>query len=235
MIDVSFALISAAVFAAALIQGATGVGFALIVAPVMALLAPHLLPMCLLALMVPLNGYFAWRERAAIDRIGATWITGGRFVGTFGGLWVLAVSATDLNVIVGAATLLAAALSLAVPAFKPNREAYVAAGVVTGIVETATGIGGPPLALVYQHRPAATVRATIALCFLIGELISIVLLGVAGRPIESQIAEAARFAPALLLGAVLSKVTHRYLNDAVLRRFVLLFAAVSGCVLVGRG
>ena len=235
MIDVSFALISTAIATAAFVQGATSVGFALIVAPVLALLAPHLLPTCLLVLMVPLNAYFVWRERASIDRSGATWITGGRVVGTFGGLWVLAASAANLNLIVGGVTILAAAMSLVVPSFNPNRDAYLAVGVVTGITETATGIGGPPLALVYQHRPAATVRATIALCFLIGELISIALLAIAGHPIVSQIGEAVRFTPALVLGAVFSRVTHRHLNDAALRRFVLLFAVVSGCVLIARG
>ena len=148
---------------------------------------------------------------------------------------MLAVSATYLNLVVDGATVLAAAVSLVAPSLKPNRGVHVAVGVVTGITETATGIGGPPLALAYQHRPAPTVRATIALCFLMGELVSIVLLAVAGHPILSQIGEAVRFAPALLLGAVLSKATHRYLNDVALRRFVLLFAAVSGCVLIAHG
>src|SRR6185437_16170058 len=84
----AFALISSAVLAAAFVQGTTGVGFALIVAPVVGLLSPDLLPLCLLVLMLPLNLYVAWRERGAIDRSGAQWITGGRFLGTFVGLWV---------------------------------------------------------------------------------------------------------------------------------------------------
>ena len=86
-----FTPIAAAVIVAAFIQGTTGVGFALIVAPVLAFLAPDLVPVCLLVLMIPLNVYVAWRERAALDRSGAGWITAGRFLGTFGGLWVLAV------------------------------------------------------------------------------------------------------------------------------------------------
>ena len=176
----TFALLASAIVAAGFVQGTTGVGFALIVAPVMGLIAPQLLPASLLLLMLPLNAYFAWRERSAIDGAGATWITGGRFVGTFGGLWLLALSAAYLNAIVGAATILAAVASLAVPPFNPNRRAYAIAGIVTGVTETATGIGGPPLALVYQHRPAATLRSTIALCFLVGELMSIALLFLAG-------------------------------------------------------
>ena len=46
-------LISLAVLFAAFVQGATGVGFALIVAPVIGILRPELLPVCVLVLMLP--------------------------------------------------------------------------------------------------------------------------------------------------------------------------------------
>lgn len=68
-----------------------GVGFALVVSPVLALLAPSLLPGCVLLLMLPLNAYVAWRERSAIDRTGTAWITLGRCAGAGGGLVVLAL------------------------------------------------------------------------------------------------------------------------------------------------
>ena len=48
-----------------------------------------LLPVTLLILMLPLNFVVAWRERDAIDRQGTTWITVGRFFGTFLGMAVL--------------------------------------------------------------------------------------------------------------------------------------------------
>ena len=159
-------LVSLAVLFAAFVQGATGVGFALIAAPVIGIVRPDLLPVCVLVLMLPLNLYVLWRERGAVDRIGAGWISGGRVVGTAGGLWVLAaLSATHLALFVGISTIAAALVTLAMPAFSPGRTAFVAAGLVTGVTETATGIGGPPLALVYQHQPAPTMRSTIALCF----------------------------------------------------------------------
>ncbi|MBS74989.1 TSUP family transporter, partial [Variovorax sp.] len=137
-------LMSLAVLVAAFVQGATGVGFALIAAPVIGLVRPELLPVCVLVLMLPLNLYVAWRERGAIDGTGARWITGGRVAGTAGGLWVLAaLSAGQLSLFVGASTVAAALVTLLMPAFSPGRGAFVGAGLVTGITETATGIGGP--------------------------------------------------------------------------------------------
>jgi len=226
-------LMSLAVLVAAFVQGATGVGFALIAAPVIGLVRPELLPVCVLVLMLPLNLYVAWRERGAIDGTGARWITGGRVAGTAGGLWVLAaLSAGQLSLFVGASTVAAALVTLLMPAFSPGRGAFVGAGLVTGITETATGIGGPPLALVYQHQPAPTMRSTIALCFLLGELVSLAVLLATGRVGLSQLQAAALLLPALVVGAVLSRLVHRRVNGRLLRIFVQVFAIVSGLVLL---
>jgi uncharacterized membrane protein YfcA len=231
----TFAVVAACVAVAAFVQGTTGVGFALIVAPIVGLLAPALLPVCLLVLMLPLNVYVAWRERAALDRSGAGWITLGRLVGTFGGLWILAaMPASALNVLIGAATILAATATLVLPSFRAGRQAFIAAGLVTGITETATGIGGPPLALVYQHHAAAVLRSTIAFCFLVGELISLATLAVAGRTNATQFEAALLLVPPLVLGAMLSRHVHHRLDGRVLRAFVLVFAIVSGAVLLLR-
>lgn len=219
----------AAVLAGAFIQGASGMGFALIVVPVLALVHPEAIPGALLFLMLPLNAYVAWRERGAIDKSGAGWITVGRFVGTFAGLGILLVLSTYwLNQFVGISTLLAVLASVLAPSFTPGKKAFIATGLVTGITETATGIGGPPLALVYQHAPVATLRSTVALCFLVGEVISLVVLGISGALAWSHLSYAVLCLPALLLGMALSSLVHHRLDQRRLRMGVLVFATVSG-------
>ena len=231
----AFSLIATAVLVGGFVQGATGVGFALITAPVIGLLQPALLPVCVLVLMLPLNVYVVWRERAALDRSGAKWITAGRVVGTAGGLWVLvALSASHLAIVVGLATIAAVLATVLAPAFTPGRQAFIASGLVTGITETATGIGGPPLALVYQHQPVAVMRSTVALCFLIGELVSLATRLAAGQVCALQLLAAAQLLPALGLGALLSHAVHHRVNARFLRAFVLVFALVSGFVLLVR-
>ena len=229
------ASIAAGVMVAGFVQGTTGVGFALIVAPIMALLAPDLVPVSLLMLMIPLNVYVAWRERAALDRRGAIWITAGRFLGTFGGLWVLTtMTSGTLNILIGAVTILAAIATLIAPSFTPDRRALVAAGIITGVTETATGIGGPPLALVYQHHGAARLRSTLAFCFLVGQLLSLAMLAAAGRVNAAHFGAALTLVPALVVGAAISRVTHSRVGGRPLRVFVLLFAIASGVVLLAR-
>lgn len=229
-------VLAVTVFAAAFVQGSTGLGFALLVAPVVGFFEPALLPVMLLLLMIPLNTYVAWRERSSLDRFGAGWITAGRVGGTVGGLWVLAVIPSErLGLLIGVSTVVAASAALFGPSFRPGKPAFVVAGVVTGITETSTGIGGPPLALVYQHRSGAVLRSTVALCFLVGEVFSVLVLLAGGRVQVAQLQAALLLAPALVLGAVASRWMHRRVDGPVLRGFVLAFALISGVVVMLRG
>ena len=225
--------LSAAVTFAAFVQGTTGVGFALLVAPVCGLLEPSLLPVGVLVLMLPLNAYVGWREWAAIDGASAGWITVGRAVGTGGGLAVLALlTARQLGLFVSASILAAVAATLLAPTFRPGRRTLIAAGVVTGVTETATGVGGPPLALALQHGSPARMRSTIALCFLVGEVMSLALLTFGGRVGAGDLGSSMQLLPALALGAWLSRHLHARLDVHFMRAFVLGFATLSSIALL---
>ncbi|MCX5442657.1 sulfite exporter TauE/SafE family protein [Streptomyces sp. NBC_00056] len=229
------AVLAVTVAIAAFVQGSSGLGFALIVAPVAGILDPGLVPVFVLASMIPLNLYVAWRERSSLDLRGAGWITGARLAATPAGLAVLwLIPERSLGLFVGGATVLAAVASLTVPAFTPGRAAYVGAGAVTGLTETATGVGGPPLALVYQHRPPAELRSTVAACFLIGEVASLALLFATGKAEVTELGHAVVLLPAIAAGAWLSRLVHHRLDARRMRLFVLVFALVSGLVLMLR-
>lgn len=222
-------VISLVVFVAAFVQGATGFGFAMIAAPIIALIAPQLLPVLLLVLMIPLNLFVVWRERHALDIRGAAWIMLGRVAGTTGGLLILlSISIKSLDLLIGISTAIAALVSLLTPSFKPSRSTLVSVGVVTGITETATGVAGPPLAMIYQHRPASELRSTVATCFLLGEIISLVVLAFSGKVNAEHLKIALFVLPALILGGSLSTLIHHKIEGQLVRFLVLGFALLSG-------
>ncbi len=235
MITPQFALMATTVMLAACIQGTIGIGFALIVAPVMAFLKPELLPVSLLILMLPLNLFTVLRERRAIDWTGSGWITLGRLFGAFAGASVLAaLSPRALYLLVGSATIAAALATVMAPVFSPNRSAFVTVGLLTGISETATGIGGPPLALAYQHHRPEVLRSTLACCFLVGQLLSLGVLGAGGRTSLKQLAAAALLVPFLAIGGLTSSFIRHRVNERILRGLVLVFAVTSGTILIIR-
>lgn len=229
------AILAAVTFVSSFIQGSLGIGFALIVAPVVGMLKPDLLPVTLLLLMLPLNLHVAVREREHVDWSGATWITIGRFAGTFAGLWLLAALSVDqLDLAVGIFTVVAAGVALVAPPFSPNKPSALGVGLFTGITETATGIGGPPLALLYQHAKAPILRATVALCFFVGEIMSLVVLAISGRIGSEQLLAALYLTPPVLLGSAASRLAHHRIGGRGLRLGVLTFAIVSGLFLILR-
>ena len=231
----AYAIMALTVLVGAFVQGSTGLGFALISGPVIGMIEPRLLPVFLLIQMIPLNGYVTWRERHALDIPGTTWISLGRFAGTFGGLAVLfLVTDQQLSLLIGASTVLAVLMTLLAPSFEPGKGAFLTAGLVTGVTETSTGVGGPPLALVYQHRPAPVLRSTVAACFLVGEIISLAILAVSGKIAPDQVSSAVLLLPAVIVGALLSRLVHHRLNGKVMRYFVLGFALVSGIAITAQ-
>jgi uncharacterized membrane protein YfcA len=135
-----------------------------------------------------------------------------------------------LRLFVGVATILTAFGSLLSGSFTLRPSVFIGAGVITGITETATGIGGPPLALVYQHQPGPVLRATLAVCFLFGQLVSLLLLALTGRLDQRQFAAALWLLPALGAGALLSRWLHGRVDGRPMRLAMLGFAIVSGMV-----
>lgn len=228
-----FLLLGLTVLVAAFVQGSAGMGFAMLAAPVVSLVDPTLIPVLLLVLMIPLNAYVGWRERADLDWRGVRWISVGRFAGTFVGVWILVlVSVSQLSLLIGLSTVLAAVVALLAPSFVPNRPGFAVVGLITGITETSTGVGGPPLALAYQHTSGPTLRSTVAVCFGVGEVISLAVLGLGGHIDGATLVAAAGFLPFLVLGSFLSRFTHRRMDGPVLRYAVLAFALVSGVLVI---
>ena len=226
-------IIAGTVLVSAFVQGSTGMGFAMIVAPVVSFIDPSLIPVMLLVLMIPLNLYVAARERSAIDWHGVKWISVGRFAGTFAGLWILLiVNLQQLSLLVGWSTLVAAVIALLAPKFTPNRTVLASVGLVTGVTETSTGVGGPPYALAYQHSPGPELRSTVAVCFLVGEVISLVVLALSGQVTGATLQTTLIMLPFLAIGSFISRYVHHRLDGPVLRYMVLGFAIISGAIVI---
>jgi uncharacterized membrane protein YfcA len=115
-----------------------------------------------------------------------------------------------------------------------NHATLSAAGFTGGITGTATSIGGPPFALLYQHRPAQQIRTTMAVYFVVGAALSLVGLLIADDLTWAQARAAAELLPALLIGVVVGALSRRHLPAHRVRVAVLAVSALSAVVLVVR-
>jgi uncharacterized membrane protein YfcA len=222
-------LLLAAVTLGVAIQGALGFGYALVAAPVMALVAPTALPTTLIFLALPLTAFMAARERHAVDWRGLGWILAGRVLGTAAGAaLLLAVPSSSLSILFGSMIVVAVLLSALGPGLEAEPRTQFVGGVASGVMGTAAAIGGPALAVVYQRRSGPELRSTLALSFVVGLLLSLAALGVAGEVHGWQAVLALWLVPAMVVGIVLSPVLAARLDTRWLRPAVLAFAAVAG-------
>jgi uncharacterized membrane protein YfcA len=215
----------------AFVQGSVGFGINLIVVPVIAVLVPEAVPGAVVLLSLPLTITMLIREHHHADRRGVAWVMVGRLPGAALGAAVVVLVAVDvLTTIIGAFILVAVALSLARLHVHVSRGSAAAAGFTAGVMGTAAGIDGPPLALLYQHHHTAAIRATLAACFVIGALMSAAALAVAGEITGDQLVFTLALLPALAVGLLASTWGARHLQDRSIRPAVLVFASVAGVV-----
>lgn len=161
-------LVLAAVFAGALVQAVTGLGFALVAAPaLLALLEPRVAIVALVPLAAIVS-VFVLAERRPVRWDVVRTLLLSAAPGAVAGVLVLRAAPADaLRVAVGVAVLAAVALRARgrpprVPAPGP------VVGLVAGAMTTSVGVNGPPMAL-YMTRVGlapAEVRSTLAACFL---------------------------------------------------------------------
>jgi uncharacterized protein len=220
----------------AMVQGSIGFGANLIAVPVVAVLVPEALPVVLLLWVLPLAVAMAVRERHGVDWSGVRWITVGRLPGTALGIWVVAEVADDtLSVLCGGAVLAAVAMSLLTTTVRVTPVTKAVAGFTGGVMGTTTSIGGPPLALLYQHHEGRVLRSTLAAAFAIGATTSVLGLGISGVIEGWQVWLALALLPGLAAGMLLSRAVARHVDGQWLRPAVLSFAAVAALAALARG
>jgi uncharacterized membrane protein YfcA len=217
------------------VQGVVGLGLGLVGAPVVALVAPELMPGSLLMVAMLMPVVTLWHEREQIDWYGLQWSLPLRVPGTVVGAWLVATLSDRLiGVVVAVVVLGAVALTVRAVELPFHRGSLAVAGFVSGVSGTATSIGGPPIALLYQHRPATLVRPTMAVYFLVGAALSLVALGVTGELTGDEVGMAAVMLPALVVGGLVARPVRRRIGGSGFRAGVLAVCALSSLVLLLR-
>jgi uncharacterized membrane protein YfcA len=231
----TFVAIALAVLLGSTVQSAVGLGVGLVAAPVTALLEPALMPGALLMVAAVMPCLTLVFDHHDIHWRGLGWSLPARVPGTLVGVWVVTtLTSRELGIAIGVVVLLAVAVTWRAFTVPVNRATLSVAGFTSGITGTATSIGGPPIAIVYQHRPPREIRTTMAVYFLIGAALSLLALLVTGDLTADQALAAGELVPFLALGAFVGTVARRSLPAHVVRPAVLLVSSASALVLLVR-
>jgi uncharacterized membrane protein YfcA len=214
-------------------QAAVGLGFALVAAPVLALVDPLFVPGPLLLAGSALAAVMAHDEREAIDRPLLSVCLAGLAAGTVIGTVALqAFAGADLQRLFGIVILLAVGISLAGVSVAANLRNLLAASAVSGVMGVMAGIHGPAISLAFQNAEPKVARAMLGGYFTVAYLLAVAalfLIGAFGLP---ELGRTLVLLPGVAVGLAMAPVTRRYVNRDRLRVAILAIAGVSGIILV---
>jgi uncharacterized protein len=230
VISLDYFLIFLAVLCGAIVQGAVGFGFALVSAPILMLLQPDLVPGPITFAGLLLSLTMALREKEAIDQQNLGWLFLGFLPGlAIGAFFLQTLSQNTLSLLFGFLVLTAVAISSnGIKIKQQSRLATIPAGVVSGIMNITTSMGGPPVALLYQNATGPKFRGTLAIFFFMGSLLTLFGLNQIGRMGGAEFINGLYLTPAVAIGLLLSKTAAIWLDKGKTRYAVLIIAALSG-------
>lgn len=230
-----YCVIAGAVMLASALQASIGFGIGMLAAPIVALVDPGLIPGTLIMVAAFLTLIVVIRERQDIDLHGTGWALVGRVPGTIAGALLLAMLPHRALAILLAGVVLVGVLITSfgwVPVAR--RRNVVLAGAASGVLGTATAIGGPPMALVWQRNSGARLRGTMGGFFLVGSMLSIAALAATGAIDERTLWGFAVLIPAAIAGYLLSRPMNKYLDPKRLRWLAIGASTLGAVVLIGR-
>lgn len=214
-----------------------GFGVNLFAAPVLVLINVHFVPGPMILAALVLNVLIVRREPSDGQWETIRWPLIGMLPGAVAGgvlLRVLDNHRNTLALLFGTLILLAVVLSVSGLHPATTRRAFTTAGVVSGFMGTAVGIGGPPMALMYQNREGSDLRGILARFFGLSSLVSLCVLAAAGLFSWTDVGIAVFLLPGIVAGYLCSGALAARVDGNHVRIAVLTLSAASALVTIAK-
>ena len=228
-------LIGIITFVAGIVQGTAGIGFAIVSVPLLRIVAPEMVPVPVMAGAMAVSLASLLRERQHVSFSGVGWVLAGRVPGAVVGALLLAtIPSFALDVSIGVLVLFAV-LAMSIGWVIPyNRVGQFFTGLASGTTGTSTGIGGPPLGMLYRDRKGPELRSTLGTIFVVGLTINLVTLALSGQFTLQDLQLGAVVVPPSLVGfAASTRLRHR-IEGEPLRKAVLVLSSAAAIALLAR-
>lgn len=236
---VQLAAIGVIALAAFVVRGVSGFGSAMVGIGGLSLILPPLQVVpAFLALELLTTAHLlpgVWKQ---VDWRSLRWVIAGCLLATPLGLTVLATLDAGLMRLVVSGSLLAIAAAMLgglaqrwAPRQTPGPVGALAVGAVSGALNGAVGISGPPVIVFYfATTAAATSRATLIAYFLFTDLWALALAGAGGLLTTAALPLIGVALPFSLAGIWLGQHIYLRLSEAQMRRLVWSLLALLGAV-----
>ncbi|XPV76359.1 MAG: sulfite exporter TauE/SafE family protein [Desulfovibrio sp.] len=229
------AMIFGVMFIGTVIQASAGLGLGLIALPVLLMVDDVFIPAPLAVSGIVLLSMTLWRDFSSVEWSGLKKIALPMALGCFVGGQVLALLPQHLvGLFFGGIILLAVAISFGGLTINKSPLAYGIGGFLGGFMATVAAIGGPPIALLYQHDKGPVIRGTLSAIFMAVIMMSLVSLYFVGKFGVPELKAAGILVPGVITGFIISKFSAKWLDKGKSRMAVLLISGLSAIVLIAK-
>jgi uncharacterized membrane protein YfcA len=218
-----------------LLQGSIGFGLAVVAAPILLMVNPVFVPGPMLLAAMFLVILVALRERRDVIRRDVALATIGRIIGMPPAAYAVSTLPRHVYELLFAVLVLTGVL-VSISGWRMRRTPlYLVVGsALSGFIGTVSSIGGPVLAILYQHETGPRIRGTLSAIFTVGTLISVAGLWWVGRFGVIELMLGLIMMPGVFVGFALSRYTAGRLDRAHTRPAVLAISALSAAVIAIR-
>ena len=218
----------------AITQSAIGIGFG-IPACFLVLLEPSMVPSCIVLMGTFLafsNAILSIKDVIKRDLI---YSFSGRIIGAIISIPMLSLTfgTKSYLIIFGIMLLITVFLSAKKWNIIASKRNITIAGACSGFMGTLIGIGGPPMAIVYQNSTAKNVVATLNMFFGIGAFFSVILLVYIDLINFREVMRSLYLAPALIFGIYLGRKS--FVKEYVsinLKKLILIICFISALIVL---
>ena len=230
----SFALILFII--GAITQSAIGIGFGL-PACFLVLFEPSMVPSCIVLMGTFLAFSNAFLSLKDVIKMDLAYSFSGRVVGSLISIPIISLTIGTKSYLIFFGVLLLITVFLSAKKWNAvaNKKNITIAGSCSGFMGTLIGIGGPPMAIVYQNSSAKNVVATLNMFFGIGALFSVFLLIYIDLINFREVMRCLFLAPAVIIGIILGRhsVVKNYVNKN-LKKLILIICFISALIVLGQ-
>jgi len=226
--NAAFISVQLLTMAGSMVQGSLGFGLAVVASPLFMLIDPRLVPVTLLVNALAISIVNAWnlRREIILKELLAAFI--GRVPGTILAAYLLSrVSSQTLGMLVGCSVLIAVFINSSRLEIRVNRLTSLIAGFFSGLMGTSSGIGGPPMAILYQKEEPRKARANLAFYFVISCIFSLAAIHQAKGLDSDILLVSLSMIPAALVGTWLARYPLRFMTVKTFRFGIMVLCSVA--------
>ncbi len=218
------------------IQAWIGLGFGLLSAPLLYLISPDYVPGPILLLGFILSALVIIKNRQEMNWTRTLPATLARIPGSWCGAVLLALLPQNLlSIVFGTVLLLAIWVTASRIQLKMTPLSLSTAGFFSGLLGTATSVGGPPMAMVYQNSDRITTRNDLSLFFLLSTPISILMLALNGLFDMQTIYLTLPLLPGVLLGYFLAGLLTKYFANVAIKPLIIGLSTLAATSVLLKG